>query len=104
MKWDQEMEKIRAAIGEEVTAQEFMVLNNLFKDWLAQAMDIANRSGDPPAAILSIVRDTVVAAWHRRGDEGLNSTSTGGQSYSYIDLHRDMTKRIIRANLRVFRP
>lgn len=84
--------------------QEVLTLNNLFDDWLAQAMDIANRSGDPPAAMLPIVRDTVVAAWHRRGDEGLNSTSTGGQSYSYVDLHRDMTKRIIRANLRVFRP
>ena len=99
-----ELEKIRAAIGEEVSVQEVLTLNDMFDDWLEQAMDIANRSGDPPAAMLPIVRDTVVAAWHRRGDEGLNSTSTGGQSYSYVDLHRDMMKRIIRANLRVFRP
>jgi hypothetical protein len=99
-----ELEKIRAAIGEEVSVQEVLTLDDMFDDWLEQAMNAANRTGEPPKALLAIVRDTVVAAWRRRGDEGINSTSTGGQSYSYVDLQQDMAKRIIRANLRVFRP
>lgn len=74
----------------------------LFDALLSEAKAKANRT-DTPDALLAIVRDMTVAAYHRRGDEGTTATSAGGQSYSYSDLSDELLRRIIQANLRVFR-
>lgn len=74
----------------------------LFDALLAEAQTAANRT-DTPDALLAIVRDTVIAVYRRRGDEGVSSSSVGGQTYAYDDLHDHMLQRIVRANLRVFR-
>lgn len=79
------------------------VVGVLFDAWVEVARATANRT-DYPEALLGIVRDVVVAAYHRRGDEGAASASAGGQSYTYDELSDTLVRRIVSANLRVFRP
>lgn len=93
---------ILAEAGIEATFPEASAAENICGMWLDYALQCCNRADMPPA-LLSIVKDTATAAYNRRGDEGAKSSSVGGQSMTYDDLHITMRQRLIDAGLRVFR-
>lgn len=80
------------------------ILSGLFDQWYASALAKSNRKpGEEPPALLAIVRDTVTAAYNRRGNEGTASYSMGGQSETYEDLEERMFQAILKSNLRVMK-
>lgn len=82
-----------------------LILSDLFDDWYSAALAKSNRKdGDRAPALLAIVRNSVIAAYNRRGNEGVTNAGSGGQSESYEDLHEKMTEAILQGGLRVFRP
>lgn len=82
-----------------------LIISDLFDDWYNTALFKSNRKdGDDNPALLSIVRSTVLAAYHRRGNEGMTGQGTGGQSESYEDLNQKMMESILQNSLRLFRP
>jgi len=50
------------------------------------------------------VRQMVVAAYRRRGNEGMTANSVGGQSERYEPLEHKLFRSIVRAGLRRFAP
>lgn len=82
-----------------------LILSDLFDDWYSAALAKSNRKdGDRAPALLAIVRNCVIAAYNRRGNEGMTGSGSGGQSESYEDLHDNMMKAILQEGLRVFKP
>ena len=68
------------------------------------SIDLAKSNrNEPNEALLVIVRDASLSIWNKRGDEGMNSSSAGGQSFIYEDISQKIQDEIIRANLRLFR-
>lgn len=80
------------------------LLLELFNSFHAQAMAKCNRrEGQETPVILATVRDAVCSAYRRRGDEGVTSTSVGGQSFSYTDIEKKMFHELLHANQRMVR-
>ncbi|MCY1715220.1 hypothetical protein [Caproiciproducens galactitolivorans] len=87
-----------------VTDDEKPIISDLYDDWYNIALEKSNRkAGQETPALLAIIRDTTIAAYNRRGDEGMTGSAAGGQSFSYQDLEEQLHKRILGANLRLFR-
>ncbi len=79
------------------------VLEDLFTDWNSAALSICNRA-ESTDTMLAIVRDITIAAYRKRGAEGMTGHTAGGQSYSYEKLRQELFDRLIQAGQRVFRP
>lgn len=87
-----------------VTDDEKPIISDLYDNWYSIALEKSNRKvGQETPALLAIIRDTVIAAYNRRGDEGMTDSTAGGQSFAYQNLEDQLLKRILQANLRVFR-
>lgn len=100
----EQIQKIQRHLSLENGSADAFVLNDLFDTWYSAALAKSNRpDGDENPALLAIVRDTVAAAYNMRGNEGMQSFSAGGQSYSYVNLSETLTKRILESNLRIYR-
>lgn len=98
-----ELEKIYRQLPS-VTDDQKLIIGDLYDDWLNIALSKSNRiAGQEVPALLAIVRDTVIGAYNKRGDEGMTGSGAGGQSFSYQNLEDELTKRILHANLRVFK-
>jgi len=93
---------VRTQIGSELNVNELRIIVNLCERWLETAKEACNRD-DTPLSMLHIVADTVVAAYNKLGNEGMVSESAGVQNVSYDDLYNSMHKRLLNANLRVYR-
>lgn len=93
---------IALRIGEDMTNEEQIEVAQNAEMWLERASAYCNRS-DYPAAMVAIVQETVKAAYNRRGDEGANSSSVGGQSMNYEDLADTMYKRLSHEGLRIYK-
>ncbi len=89
-------------VGVDVTQTEWKVLEGLSRQWFGYACGVCNRTDCPPA-MTAAVCDAVVAAYHRRGEEGADSSSVGGQSMTYEDLYTTLRERLIAAGLRRLR-
>lgn len=101
MNRQEQIEQIKRRLPDDPTDD---LIGELFDSWLEIALAKSNRKEDSvPSALLSIVRETVIEAYNRRGDEGSNGGGAGGQNYSYTDLEDMLLKRILQANLRVMR-
>ena len=101
-----EIEKLKRRLGlSESDAQDDLILRDLWQEWLSAALSASNRTGEAacPPPLLAIVRDLACASYLRRGDEGSQSVSLGGVSTQYDDLHAQLLRRILQANLRVYR-
>lgn len=99
----EQIEKLKRQM-EPMEADEF-ILSDLFDDWYNAAISKSNRrAGDEHPALLAIVRSCVIAAYNRRGNEGMASQATGGQSETYEDLHQKMMDAILQGGLRIFSP
>ena len=76
------------------------LIHDLYEGWSTQALAISHRRElDEPLAAL--VREAVTAAYLRRGDEGVSSSSAGGQSYAYEDIRQRLFDGIVQSGLRV---
>lgn len=76
------------------------LINELYDSWKEQALSISHRK-ELNAALAALVREAVVSAFIRRGDEGVSSSSLGGQSYSYEDIWQKLFDAIVQSGLRV---
>ena len=100
---DAELEKIYRQLPA-VTDDEKPIIGDLYDDWYNIALEKSNRkAGQETPALLAIIRDTTISAYNRRGDEGMTGSTAGGQSFNYQDLEDQLLKRVLQANLRVFR-
>lgn len=87
-----------------LTDDQKLIVGDLFDDWYNAALEKSNRiAGQETPALLAIVRDITIAAYNKRGDEGMKESNVGGQTYYYDDLEDQLKKRIIGANLRLFK-
>lgn len=93
---------VAAYAGAEFTKADENTAAGMARIWLDEALAYCRRS-DYPSALISIVQDTVIAAYNRRGDEGMTSSSVGGQSVHYDDLSDTMRKRLTTAGMRIYR-
>ena len=94
--------KIKRQLNQ-TSSTDDMVLEDIFSDWLDVALSICNRT-EPTSTMLAIVRDTTIAAYRKRGAEGMTGHTAGGQSYSYERLRKEMLERLIQSGQRVFKP
>lgn len=94
--------EVLAISGVDSTVSEYGIVENLAGSWLDYALKCCNREDIPPA-LVAIVKETVMAAYNRFGDEGAKSSSVGGQSVTYDDLYAAIRQRLIDAGLRIFR-
>ncbi|HCA28902.1 MAG TPA: hypothetical protein DEP23_04690 [Ruminococcaceae bacterium] len=98
-----ELEKVYRQLPD-ITDDDKLIVNDLYDDCYNIALEKSNRkTGQETSALLAIIRGTTIAAYNKRGDEGMTGSTTGGQSFSYQDLEDQLTKRILGANLRVYR-
>ncbi|MCI8649590.1 MAG: hypothetical protein HFG20_05680 [Anaerotruncus sp.] len=98
-----QLERIRQQLLPEQA--EYEQLSGLFDDWYEIACAQANRpAGEQDPALLALVRQMVVAAYRRRGNEGMTANSVGGQSERYEPLEHKLFRSIVRAGLRRFAP
>ena len=95
-------EMVANILAETGTEASSRAAENICRSWLDFAIQICNRT-DIPDAMTAIVKDISMAAYNRRGDEGAKSSSVGGQSMTYDDLHITMRQRLIDAGLRIFK-
>lgn len=86
----------------EATFTEMSVVENICASWLDYALQYCNRA-DFPAALIAAVKDAATASCQRRGDEGAKSSSVGGQSVAYEELHTILHQRLADAGLRILR-
>lgn len=100
---DTELAKVYRQIGAPTDDQK-VTIGDLFDDWYNAALEKSNRiAGQETPALLAIVRDLTISAYNRRGDEGEKESRVGNQIYTYDDLEDTLHKRILGANLRLFK-
>jgi len=88
----------------DVTDDDKLIIGDLYDDCYNIALEKSNRKvGQETPALLAIIRNTAISAYNKCGDEGMTGSTTGGQKFSYQNLEDQLTKRILGANLRVFR-
>ncbi|HEX3018610.1 MAG TPA: phage head-tail connector protein [Caproicibacter sp.] len=98
-----ELEKIYGQLPA-VTDSQKSIIGDLYDDWYNIALEKSNRiAGQETPALLAIIRDITIAAYNKRGDEGMTESEVGGQTYYYQDLEDQLQKSIIGANLRFFK-
>lgn len=87
-----------------LTDDQKAIVGDLFDDWYNAALEKSHRiAGQETPALLAIVRGLTISAYNRRGDEGEKESRIGGQIYMYDDLEDQLQKRILGANLRLFK-
>lgn len=98
--------KIRSSISEDAFD---MVLIDLFEDCLTAALSYCKISAESleghakEQAILAIVRESTIALYNQRGNEGTTGYSTGGQSASYDIVFETMAKKLLQGRCRAWR-
>lgn len=78
------------------------IIEILYDETMAIAMDYCNRTypDELDIAIAYIVQDFTRRKYQRRGEDGANSASEGGQSVSYQDIDEALEKKLIYAHKR----
>lgn len=101
MELQEQIQKMKRQLAMEDDRQD-LILSDLLKGWLQTACAICNRD-EPTDTMAQIAMDITIAAYRKRGGEGMTAYSAGGQSYAYQNLRDELFQRLIQANQRVYR-
>jgi len=93
-----DIDKIIADLGANYKNDE-EVLKDIIESVISIASDITNRE-KADEKLFPYVKRAVKAEYLRRGAEGMNSSSEGGQSYSFENIIETMRNDLIKSGLR----
>lgn len=69
------------------------IIDNFIEDYLQIASDNSNRL-TTDEKLIPYVKNAVIEAYNRLGDEGNKSSSEGSQSYSFVDIEEKLAKDV----------
>lgn len=75
------------------------IIDDFIEDYLEIASNNSNRKKEDSKHI-PYVKNAVVEAYNRLGDEGNSSSSEGSQSYSFVDIEEKLAKDV--QSIRIF--
>lgn len=95
------MDSIKAKIKEKVINQlEYdydnsneNIIDDFIEDYLQIASDNSNRKTSDDK-LIPYVKNAVIEAYIRLGDEGNTSSTEGSQSYSFVDIEEKLKKDV----------
>lgn len=68
-------------------------IDGFINDYIQIASDKSNRKKDDKK-LIPYVKNAVVQAYNRLGDEGYASSTEGSQSYTFIDIEEKLAKDV----------
>ena len=91
--------KIRTYLGANYREGTDSIIVDIYEEMRSIASNTSNLKEDDKR-LYPYIKNAVISKYIRLGTEGMNSSSEGSESYSYIDIEDKLRKDIIKAGLR----
>lgn len=92
------IDKIKSDLGANYREEDEKVLEDILEEISSIAFNISNNRNKEE--LFPYIKTAVKSTYIRRGTEGMNSSSEGGESYSYDDIIEKLRNDIIKNRLR----
>lgn len=90
---------LKDALGANYRDGTEILLMNIYRDMSSIASNISHLK-ESDKKLYPYIKNAVISKYIRLGTEGMNSSSEGSESYSFIDIEEKLRNDIIKAGLR----